>query len=248
MGDVARKSIENEEILYKLFGINAELLIDHAWGYEPCTIESIKKYRPSTNSISSGQVLHCPYNYEKTMLIIKEMAELLALDLVEKKLVTNQIVLTIGYDVENVTNPLINKENIKEITNDRYGRKIPKPAHGTINLDYKTSSGKIIMEAAINLYKKIIDKNLLIRRINITANKVINESKVRKSEYEQIDLFKNYQEESKRKNKEKKEKRLQETMINIKNKYGKNAILKGMNLEEGGTTIERNIQIGGHKG
>ena len=248
MGDVARKSIENEEILYKLFGINAELLIDHAWGYEPCTIESIKKYRPSTNSISSGQVLHCPYNYEKTMLIIKEMAELLALDLVEKKLVTNQIVLTIGYDVENVTNPLINKENIKEITNDRYGRKIPKPAHGTINLDYKTSSGKIIMEAAINLYKKIIDKNLLIRRINITANKVINESEVRKSEYEQIDLFKNYQEESKRKNKEKKEKRLQETMINIKNKYGKNAILKGMNLEEGGTTIERNIQIGGHKG
>ena len=248
MGDVARKSIENEEILYKLFGINAELLIDHAWGYEPCTIESIKKYRPSTNSISSGQVLHCPYNYEKTMLIIKEMAELLALDLVEKKLVTDQIVLTIGYDVENVTNPLINKENIKEITNDRYGRKIPKPAHGTINLDYKTSSGKIIMEAAINLYKKIIDKNLLIRRINITANKVINESKVRKSEYEQIDLFKNYQEESKRKNKEKKEKRLQETMINIKNKYGKNAILKGMNLEEGGTTIERNIQIGGHKG
>lgn len=248
MGDVARKSIENEEILYKLFGINAELLIDHAWGYEPCTIESIKKYKPSTNSISSGQVLHCPYNYEKTMLIIKEMAELLALDLVEKKLVTNQIVLTIGYDVENVTNPLINKENIKEITNDRYGRKIPKPAHGTINLDYKTSSGKIIMEAAINLYKKIIDKNLLIRRINITANKVINESKVRKSEYEQIDLFKNYQEESKRKNKEKKEKRLQETMINIKNKYGKNAILKGMNLEEGGTTIERNIQIGGHKG
>ena len=248
MGDVARKSIENEEILYKLFGINAELLIDHAWGYEPCTIESIKKYKPSTNSISSGQVLHCPYNYEKTMLIIKEMAELLALDLVEKKLVTNQIVLTIGYDVENVTNPLINKENIKEITNDRYGRKIPKPAHGTINLDYKTSSGKIIMEAAINLYKKIIDKNLLIRRINITANKVINESEVRKSEYEQIDLFKNYQEESKRKNKEKKEKRLQETMINIKNKYGKNAILKGMNLEEGGTTIERNIQIGGHKG
>ena len=245
---MARKSIENEEILYKLVGINAELLIDHAWGYEPCTIESIKKYRPSTNSISSGQVLHCPYNYEKTMLIIKEMAELLALDLVEKKLVTNQIVLTIGYDVENVTNPLINKENIKEITNDRYGRKIPKPAHGTINLDYKTSSGKIIMEAAINLYKKIIDKNLLIRRINITANKVINESEVRKSEYEQIDLFKNYQEESKRKNKEKKEKRLQETMINIKNKYGKNAILKGMNLEEGGTTIERNIQIGGHKG
>ena len=161
MGDVARTSIENEELLYKLFGINAELLIDHAWGYEPCTIKEIKSYKPEFNSISSGQVLHCPYDYEKTKLIVKEMTELLALDLVEKKLVTNQLVLTIGYDVENLKNEEIRKNYKGEITEDRYGRKVPKHAHGTINLDHKTSSTKLIMEAVTKLYDQIINEKLL---------------------------------------------------------------------------------------
>ena len=248
MGDVARTSLENEELLYKLFGINAELLIDHAWGYEPCTIKDIKSYKPASNSISSGQVLHCPYDCEKTRLIVKEMTELLALDLVEKHLVTDQIVLTIGYDVENLKNSSIRKLYNGEITEDRYGRKVPKHAHGTVNLDHKTSSTKLIMEAVMNLYDRIINDKLLTRRINITANKVIRETEIDKNnEYEQIDLFTNYEEINKRKKQEEKEKNLQYTMINIKKKYGKNAILKGMNLVEGGTTIERNGQVGGHK-
>ena len=247
MGDVARTSIENEELLYKLFGINAELLIDHAWGYEPCTIKEIKSYKPEFNSISSGQVLHCPYDYEKTKLIVKEMTELLALDLVEKKLVTNQLVLTIGYDVENLKNEEIRKNYKGEITEDRYGRKVPKHAHGTINLDHKTSSTKLIMEAVTKLYDQIINEKLLTRRINLTANKVIREEDANKNNtFEQIDLFTNYEEINKKRRQEEKEKNLQYTMINIKKKYGKNAILKGMNLIEGGTTIERNGQVGGH--
>ena len=247
MGDIARVSLRNEELLYRVFGINAELLIDHAWGWEPVTIESIKAYKPSTNSISSGQVLHCPYNYEKTKLIIKEMTELLTLELVEKKIVTDQIVLTIGYDVENLINKEIKENYTGEITIDRYGRKIPKHAHGTINLDHKTSSTKIIMKAVINLYERIIDKNLLTRRINITANNVISENLVKKG-FEQINLFTNYQEEEKKIKKEQSEKEIQKAMIDIKRKFGKNAILKGMNFMEGGTTIERNGQVGGHRG
>lgn len=248
MGDVARASLEREELLYKLFGINAELLIDHAWGYEPCTIKEIKEYKPETNSISSGQVLHCPYDYEKTKLIVKEMTELLALDLVEKKLVTDQIVLTIGYDVENLKNEEIRKTYKEEITEDRYGRKVPKHAHGTTNLDHKTSSTKLIMEAVTKLYDNIINPKLLTRRINITANKVVREEEAnKKNNFEQIDLFANYEEINKKRKQEENEKNLQYTMINIKKKYGKNAILKGMNLVEGGTTIERNGQVGGHK-
>ena len=248
MGDVARTSLENEELLYKLFGINAELLIDHAWGYEPCTIKDIKTYKPESNSISSGQVLHCPYDYEKTKLIVKEMTELLALELVEKKLVTDQIVLTIGYDVQNLTDSEIRKKYNGEITEDRYGRKVPKHAHGTVNLDYKTSSTKMIMKATMELYDNIINDKLLTRRINITANKVARESEINEiDDFEQIDLFTNYEEIEKKKQKEEKEKNLQHTMIDIKKKYGKNAILKGMNLVEGGTTIERNGQVGGHK-
>lgn len=248
MGDVARTSLENEDLLYKLFGINAELLIDHAWGYEPCTIKEVKEYKPETNSISSGQVLHCPYDYEKTKLIVKEMTELLALDLVQKKLVTDQIVLTIGYDVENLKNEKIRKIYKGEITEDKYGRRVPKHAHGTINLDHKTSSTKLIMEAVTKLYDNIINDKLLTRRINITANKVIREEDESKNNtFEQIDLFTNYEEINKKKEQEEKEKNLQYTMINIKKKYGKNAILKGMNLVEGGTTIERNGQVGGHK-
>ena len=246
MGDVARCSIQNEDKLFKLFGINAELLIDHAWGYEPCTMQSIKSYVPTTNSISSGQVLHCPYNYEKTKLIIKEMTELLVLDLVDKHMVTNQLVLTVGYDIDNLTNSNIDYKG--EVTIDRYGRSVPKHAHGTINLDHKTSSNKIIGEAILELYDRIIDKNLLTRRITISANNVINEEQAEKENtFEQIDLFTDYHELEKKHDEEKKERNLQRSILDIKKKYGKNAILKGMNFEDGGTTIERNEQVGGHK-
>ena len=249
MGDVARMSIKNEELLYKLFGINAELLIDHAWGYEPCTIESIKSYKPVMNSISSGQVLHCPYNYEDTKLIVKEMTELLSLDLVKKGLVTSKLVLTIGYDINNLTNPEISQNYNGDITIDRYGRKVPKHAHGTINIDHKTASTKIITNAVMELYERIMNKELLTRRINITATDVVNEEDYKNiKEYEQMDMFVDYNELEKQRLKEKSEKSLQKAVINIKSKYGKNAILKGMNFIEGGTTIERNGQIGGHKG
>ena len=249
MGDVARMSIKNEELLYKLFGINAELLIDHAWGYEPCTIESIKSYKPVMNSISSGQVLHCPYNYEDTKLIVKEMTELLSLDLVKKGLVTSKLVLTIGYDIDNLTNPEISQNYNGDITIDRYGRKVPKHAHGTINIDHKTASTKIITNAVMELYERIMNKELLTRRINITAADVVNEEDYKNiKEYEQMDMFVDYNELEKQRVKEKTEKSLQKAVINIKSKYGKIAILKGMNFIEGGTTIERNGQIGGHKG
>lgn len=249
MGDIARCSINNEDKLFKLFGINAELLIDHAWGYEPCTIESIKSYIPTTNSLNSGQVLHCPYNYEKTKIIVKEMTELLALDLVDKHLVTNQLVLTIGYDVDNLKDSYI--EYNGEVTIDRYGRNIPKHAHGTQNLDHYTSSSKIIGEAVIKLFERIINKKLLTRRIYISANNLISEAEAEikeKQSYEQIDLFTDYSEVQKKREKEHKEHELQKSILNIKKKYGKNAILKGMNFQEGATTIDRNSQVGGHKG
>lgn len=249
MGDIARCSINNEELLYKLFGINAELLIDHAWGWEPCTIEDIKKYKPQRNSVGSGQVLHCAYDYQKTKLIVKEMADSLSLDLVAKHLVTDQIVLTIGYDIENLTN---NSNYDGEITIDHYGRKIPKHAHGTINLDHQTSSSKIIMENTIKLFERIINKNLLVKRINITACNVIDEQSANDApKFKQIDLFTDYntfeENKEKEKHKEQEENKLQHVLLDIKNKYGKNAILKGLNLSEGGTMIDRNKQIGGHR-
>ncbi|MBQ2938183.1 MAG: DNA methylase [Clostridia bacterium] len=252
MGDVARCSIKNEELLYKLFGINAEFLIDHSWGYEPCTMKDVKSFKPTTNSLSSGQVLHCPYNYEQTKLIVKEMTDLLVLDLVEKNLVTNQIVLTIGYDIDNLIISDIRNSYNGEITTDRYGREIPKHAHGTINLKEKTSSTKLIMEAVDGLYDRIINKNLLVRRINIVANNVVKESEIAKdNNEEQISLFIDYEKQKKEKKieheKRKEENNLQHAILDIKKKYGKNAILKGMNLEKDGTTIERNTQIGGHK-
>ena len=247
MGDVARKSIENEDLLYKLFGVNAELLIDHSWGWEPCTIKDIKAYRPENHSISSGQVLHMPYTYEKTKLIVKEMSELLSLDLVSKRLVTNQLVLDVGYDIDNLTDPEISKYYKGEVTVDRYGRKIPKHAHGTINIDHQTSSTKIIVEAAAKLFDRIIDKHLLVRRLNIVANNVIYEDEVKKDNFEQIDLFTNYEEKKQNEKNEEREKKMQRAVLDIKSKYGKNAIIKGMNLEEGGTTIQRNGQLGGHK-
>lgn len=247
MGDVARMSVKNEDLLYKLFGVNAELLIDHAWGWESVTIESIKAYRPATNSICSGQVLHCPYNYENTKIIVKEMTELLALDLVEKGLVTNQIVLEVGYDVDNLKNQAISSLYNGEITTDKYGRKVPKHAHGTINIDHQTASSKVLTGYIIKLYEQIVNKQLLVRRINITVNNVVNENMVKTSDYEQINLFVDYAEVNEKRKKEEAEKEIQKAMIGIKSKYGKNAILKGMNLQKEVTTIERNRQIGGHK-
>ena len=246
MGDVARCSINNEDLLYKLFGVNAELLIDHAWGYEPCTIESIKNYKPLAKSISSGQVLQSPYSYDKAKLIVREMAEFLSLDLVSKKLVSEQLVLTIGYDIENVTD-----DYNGEITIDHYGRAIPKPAHGTINLDYKTSSSKIISNEMINLYDKIINPKLLVRKVNMCATKLTSEEDEKcKVRYRQLDLFSSLEEKDNRLdyNREilKEENNLQNAMLKIKEKYGKNAILKGMDLEDGATTRDRNRQIGGH--
>ncbi len=257
MGDVAKCSVGpensyyNEDLLYKLFGVNAELLIDHAWGYEPCTIADIKSYKPQNNSLTTGQVLTCPYDCEKAELIVREMTELLVLDLVEKELVTDQIVLTIGYDIENLTNPDIKNKYKGEVTIDHYGRKIPKHAHGTGNLTEYTSSTKDIMAVTMELFKKIINPDLLVRRINVVANHIINENDVVKPDAVQMDLFTDYntliKQEKQKENRLKKEKSMQKTMIKIRNKFGKNAILRGMNFKEGATTIERNGQIGGHK-
>lgn len=256
MGDVAlcsvgeKNSYYNEDLLYKLFGINAELLIDHAWGWEPCTIADIKSYKPSTNSLTTGQVLQCPYDCEKAKLIVREMTELLVLDLVEKALVTDQLVLTIGYDIENLTNSDISRGYCGEITTDHYGRKIPKHAHGTENLEY-TSSTKEIVNAVMRLFDRIINDKLLVRRITVVANHIIPETDIPVPEAEQLSLFSDYREEDKRRAQResnlKKEKSMQKAVIKIRNKFGKNAILKGMNFKEGATTRERNAQIGGHK-
>lgn len=244
MGDVARKSINDEELLYKLFGINAELIIDHAWGYEPCTIDSIKSYKPITNSLSEGQVLTRPYKYEEARLIIKEMAETLSLRLVRRDLITSKIMLHIIYDIDN----LKNNHYIGEIDYDYYGRKVPKHAQGTINIDHKTSSTKIMVEKATELFDRIINKDLLIRKIYINAEEVVNEEDFKNMlSYEQMNMFIDYKELEKRRKKEREEKSLQKAVLDIKDKYGKNAILKGMNFEDGGTTIERNGQIGGHR-
>lgn len=252
MGDIARCSLNNENLLYKLFGVNAELLIDHAWGWEPTTIEEVKAYKPERNSISSGQVLHSPYKYEKAKLIVREMIDLLSLDLTDKHLVTKQLVLDIGYDIENLTNPTIKRLYDGEITIDNYGREVPKHSHGTINLDYNTSSSKMLSKKCLELYEKIVNKNLLIRKINITASNVINENKTKNEVvFEQLNLFcstNDSEQNIEEKKKQEEDNKLQHTLINIKNKYGKNSILKGMNLEEGATTIDRNNQVGGHKG
>lgn len=254
MGDVARCSLtrQGEDLLYKVFGINAELLIDHAWGWEPCTIKEIKAYKPENKSMGAGQVLHCAYEFEKGRIIIREMAELLALDLVEKKLLCDQIVITVGYDIENLTKPEIRNYYKGEVVTDPYGRKIPKHAHGSENLGRFTSSSRLIVDAAVKLFDRICDEKLLIRRVNIVANHVIyEEDKPKEKEIEQINFFTDFEkeEEKKRKFEEKlkKERKMQEAVIKMKKKYGKNAVLKGTNLQEGATTIERNSQIGGHK-
>lgn len=258
MGDIARCSLggprdyHNEDLLYKLFGINAELLIDHAWGWEPTTIELVKQYKPEVNCVSSGQVLQSPYDFEKARLIVHEMTDLLVLDLVDKRLVTDQMVLTVGYDIENLSNPEIRRKYSGEITTDYYGRKVPKHAHGTANLDRMTSSTKIITDAVLSLYDRIVNPDLLVRRITIVANRLTQEEEAfEKQSYEQLTLFTDYEELQKEREEENealaKERRLQETMLAVKKRYGKNAMLKGMNLQEGATTIERNNQIGGHR-
>ncbi len=253
MGDIARKSITDEDLLYKLFGKNAELLIDHAWGHEPCTVEDVKAYKPSTNSLGSGQVLHEPYEAEKAKLVLREMVDLLVLDLVDKGLVADQLVITVGYDVENLTDPKRRKKYHGEVVKDSYGRKIPKHAHGTINLKEHTSSTKKIISAASELFDRIIDESLLVRRLNITMNHVVDEASIVNKEpsHEQLDLFSDYTATKARQEKEnaelEREKKMQQAMLTIKKKFGKNAVLKGMNLEEGATAKDRNKQIGGHK-
>lgn len=258
MGDIARCSIgkstdfHNEELLYSLFGINAELLIDHAWGREPCTIPDIKSYRPENNSISSGQVLMEPYTCEKARTVVREMAEALSLDLVDKELVTNQIVITIGYDKENLKNAETKKAYKGAVKKDRYGRAVPVHAHGTENLHRYTSSSRLITKAAMELYERITDPKLLIRRINITANRVIDENTAENIHTsQQLDLFTDYDALIKQKEAEnkdlKKEKDIQKAVLNIKKKFGKNAVLKGTSFREGATARDRNRQIGGHK-
>ncbi len=252
MGDVALCSTRNEDLLYKLFGVNAELLIDHAWGWEPCTIADIKAYKPSTNSLGSGQVLQCPYDYEKANLVVKEMTELLVLDLVDKGLVTDQVVLTIGYDIENLTDPKRRVKYHGPVTADHYGRQIPKHAHGTGNIGKYSSSTKEIMKVMMELYERIVDQNLLVRRITITANHVVEETSLPKeSPAEQLDLFTDYDALQRQREGEaaelEREKKMQKAVLSIKKRYGKNAILKGLNLEEGATAKDRNAQIGGHK-
>ena len=258
MGDIAKCSLTppphrpNEELLYKLFGVNAELLIDHAWGWEPCTIADIKSYKPSANSLGSGQVLHCPYTAEKARLVTREMTDLLVLDLVDKGLVTNQLVLTVGYDIENLNDPNRRLRYKGPVTTDFYGRKIPKHAHSTANLGEYTSSTQKILSAMTDLFDRIVDPNLLVRRINVTANHVISESDAPlQTTMEQLDLFTDYAAKARQQAAEnthlEREKQMQQTLLNIKRKYGKNAILKGMNLEEGATARQRNRQIGGHK-
>ncbi|MCI6881061.1 MAG: DNA methylase [Clostridiaceae bacterium] len=253
MGDVARCSEQNEELLYRLFGKNAELLIDHAWGWEPCTVEAVKAYRPESSSLGSGQVLQCPYDAEKAKLVVREMADALSLDLVEKRLVTDQIVITVGYDIENLTDPERRKKYRGEVVTDRYGRQIPKHAHGTENLESFTSSTQKMVEAASVLYDRIVDKDLLVRRMNITANNIVEEkaAQQKNNSYQQLDLFTDYAAEEEQEKQEAlrldRERKLQEATITIKKKFGKNAILKGMSLQEGATAKNRNEQIGGHK-
>ncbi len=253
MGDIARYSLTHEDALYKLFGVNAELLIDHAWGYESCLMSDIKAYKPSSNSISAGQVLTCPYPFPKARLIVHEMIDLMALDLVEKRLVTDQIVLDVGYDVESLKDPDISREYHGEVTMDHYGRRVPKHAHGTANLDRQTSSTRLLTEATLALFDRIVDPRLLVRRVTVTACNTVDECEAQEAPrvQEQMDFFTDYDAVEKARAAEdaalKRERKQQETILQLRRQFGKNAVLKGMNFEEGATTKERNAQIGGHK-
>ncbi len=252
MGKLARTSLNNEKLLYQLFGVNAELLIDHAWGWEPCTIEAVKAYRPATNSFSSGQVLQSPYTFKKARVVIREMAEAMALKLVSRRLVTSQLIITVNYDRECLENPDIRALYNGEVTKDYYGRMVPKHAHGTVNLKQQTSSSRLIMQAVEELYDSIVNPDLLVRRLNITAANVVSEEIAKNKKVpEQLDIFTDYEALNRQREEERKalekERRMQEAQLKIKQRYGKNAILRGLNFDEGATAIERNEQIGGHK-
>ena len=253
MGKLARMSVQDEELLYRLFGVNAELLIDHAWGWEPCTMEAVKAYRPETNSFSSGQVLQEPYSFKKARVVIQEMAEGMALDLVRKRLTTDQLVLTVGYDAECLTRLEIREIYHGEITTNYYGKAVPKHAHGTYNFDMPTSSSQLIMNGAAELFDHCVNPDLLIRRLNLTTNHVVSEASVavQQKTPQQLDLFTDYEALEKQRQQEQerfaKERRMQETQLRIKQRFGKNAILRGLNFNEGATAKERNAQIGGHK-
>ena len=252
MGDVALCSVAHEELLYTLFGKNAELLIDHAWGWEPCTIKDIKAYRPTSQSLGSSQVLPCPYSAEKARLVLREMVDQLVLDLADKKLITDQLVLTVGYDIENLAVPQRCSNYQGPVVLDSYGRQIPRHAHGTANLSCHTASSKELIRAASDLFDRIVNPILLIRRLSITANHTVPERSVSTPIlYEQMNLFTDYAALEKRRKKKQAElerdKKLQQAILTIKKKYGRNAILRGMSLEEGATARERNKQIGGHK-
>ena len=245
MGDIARTSLsaDGRKVLKKLFGINAKLLIDHAWGYEPCSIADAKAYVPENRSLSSGQVLSVPYDYEKTRLIVREMTELMALDLVEKRLLTDQMTLTVGYDTENVSTNYKGK-----VETDRYGRKTPKSAHGTVNLSEMTSSTILMLEDMMELFERITDPNLSVRRVTISVNHLILEQAYQKEPaYEQLNFFDSQREKQQMEEQFRRERSIQETTVRLRNRFGKNAVLKGTNLQEGATTIDRNRQIGGHK-
>lgn len=252
MGKLARMSELNEGLLYQLFGVNAELLIDHAWGWEPCTMEAVKAYRPETNSFSSGQVLQSAYDWKKARVVVREMADGMSLKLVSKRLVTDQLVLTIGYDRESLTNPEIHAKYHGEVTTDHYGRQVPKHAHGSARLGCQTSSTRLMTDAVTELFDRIVNKDLLIRRINLTVNHVVSEESVAKDAApEQLDLFTDYEVLEQQRQKQQaaldKERRMQEAQLKIKQRFGKNAILRGLNFDEGATARERNKQIGGHK-
>ena len=254
MGDIARCSIGqandlyNENLLYRLFGVNAELLIDHAWGWEPCTMADIKSYRPAANSLGAGQVLQCPYPFDKALLVAQEMADQLVLDLLEKGLATDQIVLTVGYDIENLSDPARRQDYRGAVTTDFYGRRVPRHAHGTAALGGHTASAKRIIHAVTDLFRRIVDPHLLVRRITLTANHVIDERAAAGSAcYEQLDLFTDPAAAQKEQAALAREREMQRAVLALRRKYGKNAVLKGMNLQEGATAISRNGQIGGHK-
>lgn len=251
MGDIARCSIDGEDFLYKQFGVNAELLIDHAWGWEPVTMDKVKSYRPETKSISSGQVLHCAYTAEKARVVALEMAYNVSLKLIDTRFVTDQIVLTVGYDIESLTNPAIRSRYTGKITTDFYGRQVPVHAHGTINLDRYTSSGNILTLKVAELFDRIVNRNLLIRRITLAINHLKHENELKKKpQVVQLDLFTDYEEIKRSREAEEaelsKERRQQEAVLRIKKMFGKNAILKGLNYAEGATQRSRNRQIGGH--
>lgn len=252
MGDIARQSLHNENLLYKLFGVNAELLIDHAWGWEPVTMAQVKDYRPDTHSISSGQVLHEPYDAAKARNVVMEMADAVSYELIEKQLVTSQIVLTIGYDVESLTNVEISRNYTGLVKRDRYGRDVPTHSHGTINIDRPTSSANVLVGKISELYDRIVNPKLLIRRLTLSINNLIDEEMAEKDNApEQLDLFIDYDEVKRRREDEElrlaKERSRQEAVLNLRKKFGKNIILRGINFAEGATQKDRNRQIGGHK-